>query len=241
MSYGPKKRIIREAHAVQVYKAIVEKGLEYTDFYFGNELSNHIDSIISVLRYEPRGYYFTFDFYGDQGIWSRRSPGRDQMEENHNGFSSWKDQYKWCREWLDFVKEELEAPDIWTEFIKSRTLPAATPFDPGANTPFTEEEQDYLTTRLDEFKEAIIASVSGLQLPAADLESRIDQIESELSYIKQGLTRLGRIDWKNILIASLLGLIINVGCASDLRPHLFKFIWLIVDYALTGNVPSLGP
>ena len=93
----------------------------------------------------------------------------------------------------------------------------------------------------DEFKEAIIASVSGLQLPAADLESRIDQIESELSYIKQGLTRLGRIDWKNILIASLLGLIINVGCASDLRPHLFKFIWLIVDYALTGNVPSLGP
>ena len=73
---------------------------------------------------------------------------------------------------------------------------------PAENTPFAPSEQAQIIEQLRELREFVRSSY---QLSTSQLTA----IEKRLDYLAEAATRLGRLDWRNLMVGALLGLIVE--------------------------------
>ena len=113
--------------------------------------------------------------------------------------------------WLTELRKEVDTPDLWATVLQDRDFMRLTVIDAG-NTPFTPQEQQYISTRLDEMHSFIIASAK-----LDDAQRRF--VDAQIEYTKQATKRLGRIDWKNALIGAFMSIITGLGANAVFAPE----------------------
>ena len=133
------------------------------------------------------------------------------------------------------MKEEHHAPDLWSELHRQREALGAG-LGEIENTPFTPEERERVTSQLTEAREYARTT---LELSPTQL----DRIERELDYLIAAAQRptIGRIDWRNLLVGSLVSLVIQAAVPVQPIQHLL-FVVVHGLAAVFGRVapPMIG-
>jgi hypothetical protein len=184
---------------------IQEAGLDPHDFVWSEEPSEITHAAlgrepftVEVLVHQPTGYWFGFDVDADGSPWAIYLPGRDGMKQRERA-GSWDYVFVYVEQWIAFVKQEHEAPDLWAELWRQRELIIGEHVE---NTSFSAKEQAEIAARLVETAQFVRAHF--------ELEPRqVEVIESRLEYLEDASNRVGRNDWRNLLIGSLLSLVIE--------------------------------
>lgn len=159
----------------------------------------HEAETVDLLVHRPTRYHFKFDVQQPQGsLWAFYNPGPEGVpRRDHAG--TWEYVWSYFVGWLDRVKAEHEAPDLWATLQQQ---PALMVGDDVENTPFTPEELLQVTAQLNEVKETVRATL--------ELEpGQIDRIETQLDYLIEAAGRARRIDWRNMLVGVLLSQVIQ--------------------------------
>jgi len=130
--------------------------------------------------------------------WAIYEPGADgTRRRDHAG--SWDYVFRYAEQWVQRIKEEHEAPDLWRTLEEQGELIAGPPIE---NTPFTPTELEHISATLSEAKEYARAN---LELDPQQLQ----RIEDQLDYLVEAAERVGRLDWRNLVVGSLLALVLQ--------------------------------
>lgn len=150
---------------------------------------------IDVLTHRPTGYYFEFDYHdGDvfganRGRKASYSPGR----ETHSAYRScetWEDIAIAFEDWLTYIKREQE-PDLWF----SDSIPAYRSWQENDNK-LSQEELRRVLVGLDAIEALLIKHSNGQK-------KVLDDIQTNIQYLKESAQKMGKKDFINILVGIL--------------------------------------
>lgn len=124
-----KKHTLLKSQKNQVFKILQEAGLEPANFSWVETTSVWgSDILISRLNYRGGHFYFKFDFSFSRWVdgfipkthHCEFSPGdglpiSDEYPDNRQL------QKGYVHKWADYLKREIEAPDLWAEMEKYKT------------------------------------------------------------------------------------------------------------------------
>jgi hypothetical protein len=141
------------------------------------------------------------------------------------------------RAWLAIVKREYETPDMWAELAQARDFAIGPALGDTENTVFDEEEQEQISAQLRELREYLVSTqeLTGDQLR---------MIDARLGYLEEAARRTRRIDWRNLLVGSLISLVLEQVVPVTAIQAAFQFLGRALDYLFTrGGTPTLpgGP
>lgn len=172
-------------------------------------------SIVSILTHVPTSYYYKFDFdYNGYhyGLWS---PGNDRANDAGRT-ENWTGQRSSFALWAQYLKREIDEPDLWEELSKEIKLAEVAASDT-SNAPFSIEEQQIVVAKLQEVKE-YIRSTQELS------EEKEEFINKRLTYLEESAKRQGRSDWLHTAIGVFFTIVIGAAYAPDAARELFRFI-----------------
>lgn len=222
-----------------VFHWIREVGLSPSEFKWSasTDSNRFPDNPHSILNHIPSGYFLNFDrssrgyqihFYG--------SPGRNELSFSHYGKERelWSDEVKESvQEWLNNVKREIELPDLWELAHKEMDiLDSVGKTSALENTPFSDDEQILISSRILEIEHFLINS--------QDLDDKQQQaVKKQLEYLVDSSTRLGRKDWMNIGIGALFSLAMQLYLPAEPSRQLFHMFGTFFRHLISG-LPSVG-
>jgi hypothetical protein len=127
--------------------------------------------------------------------------------------------------WLTYLKREINTPGLWGSLAEERELFSAEPAG-AVNAPFNAEEQGQIKRAIDEIRVYITTTYTLAGEP-------LRRVNAKLDYLIDASTRLGRIDWKNTFVGTLLSLALQHLSPSgpSLRElfaaagHLLRCVW----------------
>lgn len=125
----------------------------------------------------------------------------------------------------------MEAPDLWAETDNSSAILGGLEPEAG-NSSFTVAEQAEISIKLDSVAESIKKTH---ELTA----EQIKKLDEKVEELKKDSKRLGRKDWKNIVIAQFFSLVIT----DTITPGVFQNALMLLEHAigyLYGGAPIGG-
>lgn len=230
-----------------VLLAIRDSGLNPEDFEW-HETETVVNQIglgrapymVEALFHLPTGYGFCFDIDIRRGHhYAVYRPGPQGPSFQINA-GDWRNEVGYVLEWLENVRREFEAPDLWAELRNQRELEAApTPGGGEDNSPFTEPERELIAQQLGELKE-LITHTHELQI------EQVRELNARIDYLVDASARLGRFDWRQILLSQLVSLVLASVIPQDAFATAVHFITRGFghlfgggDYELPGGPPEL--
>jgi hypothetical protein len=133
--------------------------------------------------------------------------------------------------WLDDVKRDIETPDLWAELQGAAGLLGVGSGDLAENTPFTREEQEEITRQLQE-----LAENAKREYSLSEVQMRV--LNETVSYLVDAVGRLGRTDWRGLVIGMMLSFVLSVALPPDAARHIFFSIIRIIGHRY--GFPELG-
>ncbi len=227
------KKLILRTQANDVFNIIQELGLVPSDFEWQEHDSESSDGDyykVSKLIHKPTGYNFIFDYDYDQHF-AIRSPGKDSVVESRST-DYWSRQLGYASEWLQLLKREIDAPDLWGAIAQESELVEIAIANETSNTPFTNDEQKHLVSQIKEIENYSKASFNLSK-------EQLKFISLRLDYLKESAKRQGRRDWLHTVIGILVTIIVGVGLAPEQAGELFRFAANILKHVLKGTLPAL--
>jgi hypothetical protein len=191
----------------EIFLLVQQSGLNPADFRWTDEDTEEwidIDSVrfrISILTHRPTDYYCKFG-----GTRVEFSPGPHKRVEADDHRDVWNIKRNVANLWVEELKKELDAPDLWASISQEQVLSTAAASTTLDNRPFTTAEQSLIAAKLDDIKGYLL---EGQEFAADQAET----VERELAYLRESSERLGRKDWLNNLLGGLVGL--AIGLALD--------------------------
>lgn len=224
-----RKNLVLKTQRNDLLKAMKNRGLNPTEFVWKvQESLKTVEMNVSRLVHEPTDYYYLFDF-NQGGCWCEYSPGQDtNVVRDNPGF--WERQYQYALNWLDYLKREIEAPDLWATIAEEKAIVLAASAEEIENNPFTPEEQKQITVHLNEIKQ-YLAQTQELKEQQADFANR------RFDYLADAATRMGRKDWLNLAVGVITGVIIQLTFQPGFIHELWQFIANIFKPFLGGILP----
>ena len=223
-------RLLLRTQTNQVYELIREQGLNPDEFEW-HKIDGLIESsyTINKLVHEPTGYYFIFDIDRDGEFWCEFSPSESKPVEIRNS-EIWDIQTVAVYEWLKFLKRELDEPDLWGILSGEKILLDTITNINDKNEKFTDDEIKLISQNIEELKEFLISKQEFN-------EHSIKFIESNLAYLVDASSRLGKKDWITITLGIIANIIISLSLNTNIaREFLHKagelFKWLIESHKL---------
>lgn len=200
-----------------LYLAIERARLKPANFHLGlwagDSVGFNSSNIVAGVKYGPDSRHsFAIREDSQEGIYSWvMRPGRESRREEGEG-ALWSHVLEMYEHWLEAVKYEVSAPDLWSELRAGRPVSPVDRIDD--NTPFTAPEQRYLAGQIDNVLESVLATpeLSGTQAA---------QIREDLGYLKEALRRSGRRDW----VLLVLGTVVNQAITYALPAETVNAIW----------------
>jgi hypothetical protein len=176
---------------------------------------------VSMLVHVPSTFSYKFGKYYDQLF-----PGVKERVERRDIFKNGLDQ-KWryrieaVRDWLYRLKEEVEAPDLWSEMLQDRRFIQISAYTIQPDEVFTVQDKIYMSQQLEQMKLAMGASHE-LQM------EQVRAIETGFADIVAAMDRFGKKDWLNLAIGTL----VNIAVAASFAPSaasdlLHRFIGVV--------------
>jgi len=189
------KNLVLRSQKNQIHQLIQETGLAPSEFSWSDIPSTHSPQLlVSQLDHRPTSYYFLFDYLQEEH-WTRFSPGKESLiETRYSG--DWANQLHAVMGWLDCVKLETQAPDLWAMVEEERQLMLASTSTDIDNEPFSAQEQLRISTAVKELRSYIQATTTLTQ-------SQLEFVSNRLNHLEEAASRLGRKDWITLAIGAL--------------------------------------
>ena len=209
----------------EVFDLVRRSGFDPMQFTWDQVPSSHHRSDVGVskLTHSSR-YYFLFNSTRDGHLFFSRSPGRNSRVDEGES-SNWADQLADVQIWLDLLRPEVEEPDLW-EAVKNENAFIEAAAGERENEPFSAEDQ----TRIAESIEAV------RRLLTENLALNTQQISflsQQLQYLVDASGRLGKKDWIQLTVSTLVTISVALSLNTDTTRELFRlagevFQWLLV-------------
>lgn len=207
-------------------------GLNLQEFewnYQQSEISPNCE--VEILVHRPTGYYFKFD--ADMENTDRVSiytPGIDQVRESGR-HGNWNTQTRDIVIWATSLKREVDAPDLWAAIGQERQLLETSSSPETSNAPFSQQEQESISIHVREVGEYLkrVHQIS---------DHNWSYVRPRLDYLVESSARLGRKDWLNIAINTLISIVVALALPSNAASDLFLFFKNTVR-TLFGGTPLL--
>jgi hypothetical protein len=218
-------RNLLKSQANDIFAELTSNGWNPADFEWKDERSRRSSTnraLISKLVHKPSGFWFTFD-NANSAFYVQFSPAAQTLQGTSNA-SSWDGQLSTFHAWLGYLKRETEAPDLWNAISQEPNLINSATSDTD-NALFSAEEKHYILSGLNEIKQYL--------LTAHRLDPEL--VEGRINYLIESSERLGRKDWKNLLLATLVSIIINAALPSDTVREIFVFVGTVLRRILVSQ------
>lgn len=187
----------------ELFKLIESSSLKPAEFeqqMRSGEWAGSVYSRVPTLVHVPSESFFAFMEHPWGGHNVYYSPG-EESKSKHIGELEWKSVKAYFAGWLDSVKRETSAQDLWRalENEPRTTFHAAQTQD---NTPFRLQEQQRIAATMDDVLREVrrTQSLSKIQT---------DIIVSAVEDLKAASARVGRKDWFMILIGTFASVIMG--------------------------------
>lgn len=231
--------MIKKKYTNELLNIILEQGFELTDFK--GEVDNRDSSlgfIISLIksvhllsfkmlyfRVLPAGSFndFSVEFIKfAPGFFTESFPNNNNTKSVH--FEDVKNLFKdWLINHVVPCREELEYPNYWA--ILNKRSVGIKSINTNDNTTFDAHEVPVIQSTLEEVKNQIKESfwLNSQQLPS---------LEGKIEYLKEGVNRLNKTDWKGILLSTILAIAYDLSLNDERRNMLmgmFSKVWLVLE------------
>jgi hypothetical protein len=210
----------------QIFEAIQRVGLDPREFEFEDG-----DAEVR-LKHKWSTSYFIIG--GDAGHYVGHYVVGDGPEWPYEVFS-WDSLMMRASRWLGEVKLDLDTPDFWAQLMGEAELLGVASIEVNHNTPFTPEERNDIERLLRELQAKVTSTYSFRERDMEILNAKID-------YLVDAAGRLGRIDWRNIVVGAIVSYILTAGLSPETARSIFS---IFIDFlrAIFGHglpqLPSL--
>jgi len=188
-----------------VFVAIKDAGLDPNEFKWDKAYSRATPAYgapfyVPVLIHGPSGSSFTFDIDRNGNHYAIFVPSF-QTPEGEELTGAWDTQLALVSEWLEYLKREYQAPNLWAELGSQNEL-AGGELAGVENTPFTPDEQRQIEAQLRETKVFVRKSFELTEEQYLAIDSRLD-------YLVEASGRMGRVDWRTAFAGVFLTAIVT--------------------------------
>lgn len=160
----------------------------------------------TLIRFKNSEFFFKIsdseEYYGV--LYANYIPGKDKYSEA-TGTIAWDGVTTHFQEWLDNVSKENSEPDLWSQ-LKNEIISIGIAVEVD-NTTFTVREFEELKQRMSLLSE----NISDLPLI---LEQQL-HIKDELKRITDIAKDLGKFDWTNLLIGTLVSIVVQLAITKE--------------------------
>jgi hypothetical protein len=188
----PHKARLKKHKRNQIFEALQTAGLDLREF----EIVEDEDKARIGHRYSDA----SFSIGGDPGHYVGQSVVGDGNPWPYEVYS-WDPVMERVDRWAREVKRDLETPDLWAELQDEVELLQASYAESAANTPFTAQEKKQIAERLHDF-------VAHAEQAYSLSETQIAELNAKVDYLVSSSDRLGRIDWRTVLIGAVAGYVL---------------------------------
>ena len=168
------------------------------------------DFLMSILTHKPTKFYYRFGPFTD-----KYSPGSETQTDSREHSGSWDHRFSLIEDWLRFLKREYEAPELWQMLLEESKLSRVAISQKMPNDLFTVEERQYIREQLDAIRGRLITT-RRLQLQQREI------IDQGLSYLVEASARLGKKDWFNLALGTLLSIAVTNALHPTVAQDMFR-------------------
>jgi hypothetical protein len=176
---------------------------------------------VPLLAHRPSEAAFAFDWDGRNHV-AIYVPGETQPEDRYDTVH-WSQMLDAVSRWLVNTAREYQAPDLWRTIRRGSALAILPPPD-ADNAPFSDAERELIADHLRMLEERLTAE---FELAARERT----QLRQGIERLTEATKRLGRLDWRQVLLAELVTLVVQ-------RVLLEPAFQVAVDF-LTGTLGHL--
>ena len=176
------------------------------------ELNEDLDNSRTILHFKKSEYYFKF-LSNNEGYWANYSPGWEKIMDA-TGYLNWTKSKELFFDWLICLRRELTTPNYWENF-KSRLsgISFIVRYD---NEKFSYKEYEDLEIKIDLLKDKLES------IPLL-IEQNIE-IKNHLDRLTESAKEMGKFDWKNLFIGTILSIIIQLNVTPENATALWELI-----------------
>jgi len=179
---------------------------------------------LTKFYHVPTNYYFeVYTATRANEFNATFSPGRNSSTEKLFQFDDWGALMQHFTQWAYRLKNEIDAPDLWTSYVSIDTKLKVTET---GNLPFTVHEHKLLIDRLNLLEDRVIREFSLNDIQQQDIKTSIENL-------KQKSESFGRKDWFIYFMGALQSIIINFAFDSAKRDQLGKIVHEIFSKAIS--------
>jgi hypothetical protein len=211
----------------EVFELIKASGLDPFNFKWGAEDSLLPDGpIVDRLIYINSPYFYQFDVHKGSH-YSFFSPGHQKNVE-HGYPGSWAGQIVYFKNWLSYLKREIEQPDFWAEIERFRPSSEWEIRADLTNELFSVIQTNQIIAGINQIRDYLLQQI------ATDMEQS-KLINERLDYLMASVNRLGRRDWFHTAIGVFTTIMIGLA----MSPEQARTIWGFLRNALAGVIQFL--
>lgn len=183
------------------------------------------------LVYRGSSFYFLFESSPPNHI-AEFSPGADHPHERQVS-GSWQGQIVCVHRWLEYLRREVEAPDLWGAVAQGAALLGGSTEPGSANTSLTASERAQIAASLNELKDYAVATYELTAEQTAGFEGKVD-------YLIEASNRLGRKDWINLAMGLLLSQAVSGALSTPQAQEFMRMAGQALHW-LVQTLPLLSP
>lgn len=187
--------IIKKSFKNELLNTIAEYGLNVNDFKCVDNIDpyNSETGYSKVWYLKDNNYYFQIDVQ-NYVFYINCSPGELQLIQASQ-VEKWTGVIVTFDDWLINLKEEIETPDLWKEM-----------FDVTSNIIENVDENNsfYNDVEVKTIKLLTEDFINKIKDNLNIEKEKLESIEKKLDHVIEQVNKIGKIDWKNLLLGTLL-------------------------------------
>jgi len=207
----------------EVFMILRERGFEPANFSWVADYLQVSDTLVSRLNYLDGKYYFQFEAYGETGR-CVFSPGQE-MAVQGGPAPFWMGQKNSVKFWSDYLKREIDAPDLWAEMEKYKTSVSIALPKQLLNEPIPANEAENISEKLSSLADKIEKQF--------ELTNEQNQfVRNKLNYLADAAKRQRSIDW----VHTSIGVYVTIAMGLALAPEQAKELWKLIKSIVGGFI-----
>lgn len=203
---------LKKSQRNEIFDLITSTGLSPRDFEIIKT-----DSLFeqTKINFKNSKYYFTLTHDGHSDV-IKQSPGDEKLIEEYTTRPDWNHKKVKISDWLKRLKSELEQPDKWNNYYLISDEFNWRFNDDKDNSKFSFAEIEEISNSINQVKN----QVRELELT----DEKLNIINDKLDYLLEKSKVLGKLDWKNLFVGTIITLIVQLSLPVDLSQQIWKII-----------------
>jgi len=219
----------------QLAEMITRHGFRISDFIWDEAESRFMGddygpALVPKLIYKSSEYHFIFDTRNGKA-YNYFSPGEKQLYESSDS-GSWDTQLFYFEWWIQYLKREIDAPDLWEDLLESSGFNKSVDY---SEVMLSVEEQKEIVQRIEN------AKIKLLEEYKLD-DNQIKSINEKLDYLIEATEKQSKFNWRHIARSVCISIAIEIGKNSQEAKSAFETLGTIIgDFLNIGaqNMPLI--